>query len=332
MAPAREATNECASSWRRTRTRPGLGASRPITGTRMVPSFQAADPVRRAGRVAEAGRGLQHDGDGQARRESQALLVLLPGAVEDAQHGEAERLVGGAVVADTETGARDRGGGGAQPLELAAHAGLFGGLQGQPVPLAGAGEVPGFRQRIAEELQRTRAARLELEGGAGRVAGPIDVTEGELGGGESLQGGHRARIAEQRETGEAEGLRGVSRGEALPAEAHVGILQGAAVGGLDLRDEGAGHGEHRALAAVAQLLALEPGEVRLDHAAVLQDDGIGAAGPAPASARRIAGSQDPARHDQGSSSPRGATRGVTPPCRKYEGTEERAASAAGRSS
>ena len=296
------------------------------------PVVPGRDPVGRARRVAEAGRGLQHDGDGQAGREAQALLVLLPRAVEDPQDGEAERLVGGAVVADAEPGAGDGGGGGAQPLELAAHARLLGRVQGQPVPLAGAGEVPGFRQRIAQELERARAARLELEGGAGRVAGPIDVPEGQLSGGERLQGGHRARVAEEREAGEAEGLGRVSRGEPLAAHAHVGILEGAAVGGLHPRDEGAGHGEDRALAAVAQLLALEPGEVRLDHAAVLQDDGVRARGPRARERQEDRGQEDPARHDQGSSSPRGATRGAMPPCRKYGGTEDRAASAAGRPS
>ncbi len=213
-----------------------------------------------------------------------------------------------------------------------AHPGLLGRFQGKAVALAGAGEVPALRQGIAQQLERARAARLQLEGGAGRVPGPSHVAEGELGGSERLQGGHRTGVAEEGETGEAKGLRSVARGQPLPALAHIRVVQGPAVGRFDARDERPGHRVHRAVPAVAQLLAFEPGEVGLDHLAALQKNRVGAGRPRNRECQQDRGQDDPTRHDQGSSSTRGATRGAPPPCRKYEGTEESAASAAGRPS
>ena len=303
-----------------------------MTGTRIVPSFQAS---------AQSG----------ARVVSRKLLAVCRTTVTGRPGSKPRRFSYSSQAASrTRRTARPSGSSEApsyrirnraleteagevpSAFELPADARHVGGFQREAVSLAGAREVAPFRQHVAQDLERARAARLELEGAAGGVAGSIHVAEGELRGGECLQGGHRARVAEEREAGEAQGLRCVPGGEPLAALAHVGVLQGRAVGRVDARDERAGHRVHRALPPVAQLLALEPGEVGLDHATALQDDGVGAHGPRARERHEDRGQEDPARHDQGSSSPRGATRGAMPPCRKYEGTVERAASAAGRPS
>ena len=83
---------------------------------------------------------------GRPGREAEAPLVLLPGRVEHAQDGEAERLVGGAVVADAESRARDGG----RRMSPSASSfcrtrGCVGGLERQAVRLAGAGEVAALR-------------------------------------------------------------------------------------------------------------------------------------------------------------------------------------------
>ncbi len=146
---------------------------------------------------------------------------------------------------------------------------------------------------------------------------------------EGLEGRHGGGLAEDSEAREAEGLRGVARGQALPAPARVGIFEWCgAVGGVHARDEGAGDGIHRSATPVADLRALEPGLVGLDHPAAREDEGVG--GRRARESHENRGHEEPARRGQGRSSERGESRGEAPPWRKYGGKPERAASAAGR--
>ena len=184
------------------------------------------------------------------------------------------------------------------------HAGLLGHLERQAVRLAGRGEVAALDQRVPEQLEGSRVARLETQGGRGRLSRARHLAEGDLGRGERLERGHGRGLAEEGQAREAQRLGRVPGGEALAAAPGVRVLERRApVGGVDPFHERAGDRVDRPVPAIVELRALEPGLVGLDHPAAREDDGVG-----PRRSREShegCGQEEPAARAQGSSSTRG---------------------------
>jgi hypothetical protein len=237
-------------------------------------------PARRARRVVERFRRLQDDGDREARREAQLLLVVLPGLVEHLHDRESERLIGGAVEADAEARARGRVGDGVERERVELLREARRGCRGRRalVLLACRGEVAGVGERVAEQLQRARVRGLEREGVGEGLAGAGRVTERHLGCGERLQRRHRLRLAEDGDARVQQGVLRLAGREPLAAQAHVRILEPrASPGRIHARHEVARHREDRVVAPEAHVGALDPGVVRLDHAPAREHDRVGAA-------------------------------------------------------
>jgi hypothetical protein len=205
----------------------------------------ALGPVGGPRGVAEGRARLEHHGDRLLGPESQPLGVFRVGLGQDLEHGHPDRLIHAAFVADPELGVRGR---------LLA-------LQGG--------------QRFVEQGPAPRIGLVEAERLFGGFARPAWVAEGELGGREGLERGDGAGVAEEREAGVTERLAGVPRGQALPTAQDVGIEASLARRGLDPVDQIARKDVDPAVLLVADLGALVPGPVGLDHAAALQDDRVG---------------------------------------------------------
>jgi len=130
-----------------------------------------------------------------------------------------------------------------------------------------------------------------------------------------MERGEGPRITSQRRLQELYRLDGVVGGETLARAGDVGI--GAALRAVRVEpgDQRARKAEHAPGLFVADLGALVPGAIGFDHAAVREDDGVGAGGPGEGEPRQRR-HHGPARPRQGSSSAALITRGVAPPFRK----------------
>ena len=215
VVPAREATKECASSCRSTRTRSGVGACDAHHRHADRAVVPGGHPLGGARRVPEAGGGLKHYGDRQARSEAEPLLVLAPCGVEHAEHGEAKGLVGGAVVADPEAGARRKQRRSGERIELALDPRLRIELQRDAVLLARVHEVGQLGEGVRQALVGERVAPVERDRLLRALARPLGVTERDLSRGQRLQSGDRRGLSEEREPGQAQRLGRVSGGQAF---------------------------------------------------------------------------------------------------------------------
>jgi len=185
--------------------------------------------------------------------------------------------------------------------------------QGEPVLLAGRNEVARLGERVAQKLERQRASRLERERLRDRGLGLHPLAERDLRGCQGLERRHGLRVAKEGDARMPERLVRLPVGESLPALAHVKVHQTRpAVARFDACDELARHRVDRVVLEVADILPLEPGVVRFDHAPARQHDRVGSG---RRHSRQERGCQQDPTHAQGRSSWSGERRGDVP-CRK----------------